>query len=214
MIYAICSASRSDGGDTPGLAFCFGRRWRRAGTRMAVGGCSRHCLNRGARSELANPLGHYPVPRGQPRVDHPVIAEAVVGNDLPGLRLVAGGDHVNGLQSLELLNGLLRNADRARIFECSDDDTHEQAWAQDAIGIGYRDAHLQRPALLIDCRVDEVELPWERIVAAVGKPDMKWRCQIGPLSRRAFQCLLQLQESILAEAEVHPHRVARVERRE
>src|ERR1700730_4812361 len=106
MIYAICSLSRIDGGDTPGSAFRFGRRWRRAGTRMAVGGGRHHCLDRGAGSELATPLGHYPVPRGQSRVDHPVIAEAVVGNDLPGLCRVAGGDHVNGLQTLELLDGL------------------------------------------------------------------------------------------------------------
>ena len=43
---------------------------------------------------------------------------------------------------------------------------------------------------------------------------MKRRRCIGSVSRRVFQRLLQLEKPVLADAEIHPHRVARVKRRE
>ena len=99
-----------------------GMRWRRSPSTTGFTGAPGRSLPIAFR--------HDSVPGVEAAVDHPVVAEAVAGNDLPGLRLVVGADDVNGLQSLEFLDGLLRNADRARIFECGDDDAHEQARAQ------------------------------------------------------------------------------------
>ena len=98
----------------PGSAFLFRRRWRRAGTGMAVDDCSHDRFHRGAGSNLADPLDYDSITGFEAGVDDPVVSEAVAGNDLPGLRFALGVDHVNGLQSLELLDRLLRNADRAR----------------------------------------------------------------------------------------------------
>src|SRR5438034_5737876 len=214
MIYSTCSASRIDGRKTPGSAFLFWCRRRRARTGMAVDECSHDRLHLRAGSKLADPLDHDSIAGVEAAVDDPVVSEAVTGNDLPGLRLVAGADHEYGLQSLELLDRLLRNAERARVFECGDDDAHEQSRAQDAIGIGHGDPHLQRSALLVDRGVDEIEFSGKGVVGAIGKPDVKRRCRIGPVSRRVLQRLLQLQEPVFADAEVHPHPVARVERRQ
>src|ERR1700686_1246084 len=58
MIYAICCAGRIDDGNTPGPAFLFRRRGRRAGTGMAVDGCSHDRFHQGAGFKLADPLDH------------------------------------------------------------------------------------------------------------------------------------------------------------
>src|SRR6202162_1735880 len=58
MIYAICSAGRIDDGNTPGSAFLFRRRRRRAGTGMAVDDRGHDRFYRSAGFKLANPLGY------------------------------------------------------------------------------------------------------------------------------------------------------------
>ena len=93
------------------------------------------------------PSGDNAVAGGQPAIDHPIVADAVAGHNRPRLHLVAGSHHVHGFQSLQFLHGLLRYADRARIFECRDGDAHEQTRTQEAIGVRHRDAQLHRSAL-------------------------------------------------------------------
>src|SRR4029077_19701133 len=55
MIYAICSASRIDVGNTPASALLFGRCRRRAGAGTTVDGCGQDWLDRAAGAELADP---------------------------------------------------------------------------------------------------------------------------------------------------------------
>src|SRR5258706_10496195 len=160
-----------------------------------------------AGTKLADAFHHHAVSRGQAARGHPVVADAIAGDDLPRLHLVACGDHVHRLRSLQLLHRLLRDADRGRTVERSDADSYEQARPQKAIGIGHRDAHLQRSALLVDRGVDEIEPPGQRVIGAVREADAKRRGLIGPPHR-----LLQLQQPVLADAEIHPHRVAGVQR--
>src|SRR5947207_8797280 len=138
MIYAICSASRIDGGNTPGSAFLFRCRGRRAGTGMAVDDCSHDRLHRRAGSNLANPLDHDSITGVEAAVDDPVVSEAVVGDDLPGLSLVAGADHEYRLQSLELLDRRLRDAHRARLFACGANDAHGPSRLQGACAVACR----------------------------------------------------------------------------
>src|SRR5882724_10965667 len=131
----------------------------------SLGRCD-HRLHLRAGTKLADAFHHHPVSRGQAACDHPVAADAIAGNDLPRLHLVACGDHVHRLRSLQLLHRLLRDADCVGTFERSDANSDEQARPQKAIGIGHRDAHLQRSALLVDRGVDEIEPPGQRVVGA------------------------------------------------
>src|SRR5712691_5279187 len=142
-------------------------------------------------TKLAKSLHHYPISGGQAARDHPVVADTVAGDDLSRLGFVARCDHVHRLQSLQFLHRLLRDADRAGTFERSDADPYEQARPQEAIGIGHRDTHLQRSALLIHRGIDEAETTGKRVVRSVRQPDVKWRFLIGPL-----HCLLQLQQPL------------------
>ena len=89
--------------------------------------------------------------------------------------LSLGADDVHRLGALQLLHRLLRNADRVRAVELGNDDPHEQARPQQALGIGQRDAHLQRAAPLVERGVDEVEPPDRRVLGAVGEPDAEAR---------------------------------------
>src|SRR5882724_7834417 len=120
-----------------------------------------------AGTKLADAFHHHPVARGQAARDHPVAADAIAGHDLPRLHLVACGDHVHRLRSLQLLHRLLRDADCVGTFERGDANSYEQPRAQEAIEIGHRDTHLQRPALLVDRGVDKIEPPGQRIIGAV-----------------------------------------------
>src|SRR5437762_9312724 len=72
MIYSTCSASRIDGGNTPGSAFLLRCRRRRAGTGMAVDDCSHDRLHRRAGSNLADPLDHDSIAGVEATVDDPV----------------------------------------------------------------------------------------------------------------------------------------------
>src|SRR5712671_1126068 len=130
-------------------------------------------LHRRAGAQLADAFHHHPLAGGEAARHHPVVVEAVAGQDLARLDLVAGADHVHRLQALQLLHGLLRNADRARAVVRGDDDAHEEARAQQALGIGHGDARLQRAVLRIDRGIDEVEPPRVRVIGAVGEPDAK-----------------------------------------
>src|SRR6267143_428914 len=86
---------------------------------------------------------------------------------------------------------------------------HLHAGSQQAFRIGHRDAHLQRAALLVERGIDEIEPSADRVLAAVGEAYVERRCLIGLPHR-----LLDLQQPVLADREVHPHRVAGVQRGE
>src|SRR5882762_4104471 len=162
-----------------------------------------------AGTDLADAFHNDPLSGVQAACDYPVVVEAVAGHDLPRLDLVAGGDHVHRFQSLQLLHCLLRNADCRRALERSDANAHEEAGSQQAFRIGHRDAHLQRAALLVERGIDEIEPSADRVLAAVGEAYVERRCLIGLPHR-----LLDLQQPVLADREVHPHRVAGVQRGE
>src|SRR5258708_10335106 len=132
---------------------------------------------------LADPLHHDPVSGRESARDHPVGAEKMARDNLPRLDLVAGADHIHRLRPLQLLHGLLRNANRALTIERRHDDAHEQARAQEAIGIGHGHAHLQRSTLRVDRGVDEIEAAGHLVVAAVREPDVKRRALVRPLPR-------------------------------
>src|SRR5260221_5895000 len=194
-----------------------GRSMKKLSMVVYFGGLLRRVTYRGQRdgphgragAQLADPLHHHAIAGGEAARDHPLVAEAMAGHDLPRLDLVALGDDKHRLGSLQLLHRLLRDADRLRAVERRDDDAHEQPRAQQALRIGQRDAHLQRAALLVERRVDEIEPPRHRVLRAVRQADAERRRLIGTATR-----LLHFQQPLLADGEVHPHRVARVQRGE
>src|SRR5712664_3346919 len=121
---------------------------------LSLGRCGDR-FHRRPGTKLADALHHHAISGGQAARHHPVVADAVAGDDLPRLDLVARGDHVHRLQSLQFLHRLLRDADRVGTFERGDANPYEKAWPQKAIWIGHRDTHLQGSALLIHRGIDK-----------------------------------------------------------
>src|SRR5258706_9086990 len=87
--------------------------------------------------DLAGPLHHDPVSGRESARDHPVGAQKMARDNLPHLDLVAHADDVHRLGPLQLLHRLLGNANRAGTIERGHDDAHEQARAEEPIGIGH-----------------------------------------------------------------------------
>jgi hypothetical protein len=205
------STTRSGRGRAVGAGRLRRPRRRRRDPIRTGGGRHQPRPDLSARTHLANPFDHDAIACRQTAVDHPVVADPMVGHDRALLGLVLGRNHVHGLQPLQLLHGFLRNSNRIGALERCNDHANEQARTQKALGIGHRNAYLQRAAFLIDRRIDKIQLARERVVGAVRQPNAKRRCLIGPLTRRVLQALLQLEQPVLADTENHPHRVVRVQ---
>src|SRR5262245_40073854 len=71
-------------------------------------------LHRRASADLADAFDHNALTRSEAARHDPVIAKPASRDDLARLDLAVGTDHEHRLRSLQLLHGLLRNADRLR----------------------------------------------------------------------------------------------------
>src|SRR5207253_9621973 len=140
-----------------------GRCLRRRIDMTVVRRRNRHGLDWHARLQLGLALHHDAIAGVEPAVDHPLVLDTRFRLDRPMLGLAIRRNHVHGLLALHLLYRLLRNADRVGVLELRDDHANEEPWTQHPIWVGDGDSRLQRSRLLVDRRVDEVELARIRI---------------------------------------------------
>src|SRR6476620_2162973 len=105
------------------LLFVRCNRWPVLG--RLTGGRDGNGLDWDPRPQLAGALDDDAFARLQPLLDDPVVADAVIRDDLPHIDFVLRTDDIHRFQTLQLLYGLLRDTDCIRVLELRHDHTHE-----------------------------------------------------------------------------------------
>ena len=119
-------------------------------------------------------------------------------------------DDVDQVTVGALLHRELRHDDRVLPRAALHLGRHEHAGPQGLLRVRQRRAHQERPRVLAEGRVGEVDAPGLRVGDAVGHDDL----HLEVLVRRQRELLLlhqflELGHLVLRHAEVHPHRIER-----
>ncbi len=164
--------------------------------------------------ELLGAVDDHDVAGREAFLDDPVAALLLAHFDVALLGLARAVDDPDVVFVLQYLHRALRNQQRVRALARRDDHADVLPGMQELLRIRHREAQREGVGAQIDGGIDEVHLCRQFVLAAVGEQNAEIALTGIVLIERSAEFALDLQQALLADAEIRVHRIGLVDGRQ